>query len=844
VTDACTPIRELVSAQLDADLSPDEEQQLLDHLASCSGCQIYRRRLKTTVEAIRGADVALVEVPGSVFDGLEARLQTVDGSPADDGCFDYRELISADIDGDLSAEEQEELRLHLASCASCQLQRERLVRVVNEVRGANVTLVVAPEQVYEALDARLAGSGAETIPLAAAVTELALVPAAGGLASVSEDEAHGEEVGGGPATASGRTGAEGRAPRGRVIQWPQLVRWAAAAAVFAVAGALAYDRLPVIQSAMRRFLPETKTPEMRDNVPVLRNPERTPPPEDTVVPDTTVDVVPKPLGDDVLPPDPVDPPTPTPTDLDPDTAPDEPIDTPPADGPPKDPTQEHVTPERVEIQLAALRDTLRRIPTKGLEASERAGLITSLGQAQFDHPEAYACLSDVLAGRLDAFDDPGRLRTAAFGALGSLGTPAAVEALVEAPLRRPHIDRDGADLISALARLESADSVRALASVFERRKTPDPGRSLLIVEVLAGLRRPESVQGLLALYTDRGEPAALRGEAAIALGSVGDDRAFGPVRDGLGDRKLKVRAGSALALGALAAALPDDAVACVAALAKALNDRKVTVALAAIEGLGLSRRREAIEPLIACLDRRGSLKRSALRTLRMLAGPKHAKATAGLRSPERWRGFWGKRVAAVIPPAAFEDLDLKSFRRVVSDSSGVVFVIDTSGSMEPKWDAVCYELKKALEDCGPSTRFQVLFFSDAPRALWPNKRLAPATPEAKALALKAAKTQSVISSGKTAIGLALSQALDHTQAETIYLISDGLESRVTFSGLQRAVRRQNVKRARPAKIHTVHVRFGGRPLELRPFDPQPNEPDDVSFMRKLAWENGGVYAHN
>ena len=42
----CTPFRELISAELDGELTPGEEQDLLAHLAACSACQLYRRRLQ------------------------------------------------------------------------------------------------------------------------------------------------------------------------------------------------------------------------------------------------------------------------------------------------------------------------------------------------------------------------------------------------------------------------------------------------------------------------------------------------------------------------------------------------------------------------------------------------------------------------------------------------------------------------------------------------------------------------------------------------------------------------------------------------------------------------------
>ena len=72
----CTPFRELISAELDAELMPGEEQELVSHLAGCSACQVYRGRLKKTVKAVRQLDPSLLgELPESASADVLARLE-------------------------------------------------------------------------------------------------------------------------------------------------------------------------------------------------------------------------------------------------------------------------------------------------------------------------------------------------------------------------------------------------------------------------------------------------------------------------------------------------------------------------------------------------------------------------------------------------------------------------------------------------------------------------------------------------------------------------------------------------------------------------------------------------
>ena len=48
----CRELVELVTAYLDGALSPEDEQQVVAHLATCDGCTTYLAQVETTVDQL------------------------------------------------------------------------------------------------------------------------------------------------------------------------------------------------------------------------------------------------------------------------------------------------------------------------------------------------------------------------------------------------------------------------------------------------------------------------------------------------------------------------------------------------------------------------------------------------------------------------------------------------------------------------------------------------------------------------------------------------------------------------------------------------------------------------
>src|SRR5690606_20542025 len=109
-------------------------------------------------------------------------------------------------------------------------------------------------------------------------------------------------------------------------------------------------------------------------------------------------------------------------------------------------------------------------------------------------------------------------------------------------------------------------------------------------------------------------------------------------------------------------------------------------------------------------------------------------------------------------------------------ADGVVFVLDVSGSMgkDGKWERARAEVARAIEPMPDRVRFQVIFFRDAPVAVFDG--LVRATRANKARALRALEAQRPLDVATTAIGRALDEALAYAQADTIYFVSDGADT--------------------------------------------------------------------
>jgi HEAT repeat protein len=826
------PWHELLSAQLDGALDAGEEETLLAHLASDSAAQRQRRRIQRLVRTLRGSGPYL------------SLSQSERGQ------------VSASLDARLG----EEVRLELSEPAALD------PALKSALKEAGPLVPVSGED-YATLDRRLEAElaaereGAQAGPLR--------VLAGGGASSSDElaipDDQSEElelrlvddptpertpEFFALPTTESGRL-------RARRVS-PGTVRLAVAAALLLTCGVLVLTGGQRAKEAFQAWRHSNPSPRATP----LKVPLATPTPSESR-PEIGVAVLPSPTPSPATSPSPAESPAPTarpassPT---PSPSPSPaPRETPaPSVAPSPTPTPRHTggtqqrpveTPKPpVEVDVAALRRELGRIRDPQCPALERRERLEGLAQERFDHPEAYAFLEGVLReGTLDRLSGPNAARRAAVLALGRFGGQAAAESLLAVPLRQSHLLADAANYRQAVAFLSEPEAVARMATgiaeggnselVYERRHAAILG--------LGDRAHPAATEGLLALYASKKQPEVLRRDAGRVVGRCGDAKAFGPLLAGLRDKRRKawrLRQGAAWGLGGLAASLPSEADDCVAALSSATDSGHPLADEAAIQALGRTRTRLAVDPLLDLLDdRRAGVRRLAHRSLCYLAG----REPKGVRSARQWREFWGK-VPNGLPEVAQEELDLASFRDLPSRAGGVVFVVDASGSMATRWDLVRYELKSALERCGPQTRFQLLFFSDYPKAMLSKNRMAPATPQNRAQALEWVERQRAIDVAQTGLSKAMEQALtSYPAADQIYLISDAILSKEDYWDLRTRVERWNRKRARPVAVHAVHIRDGSASVRWEPRPPQlKNVPADVDFMHRLAWENDGVYAHN
>lgn len=827
------PWHELLSAQLDGALDADEEEALLQHLASDSAAQRQRRRIQRLVRTLRGAG------PYLALDEAEARQ----------------------VGASLEARLAEEVRLELSEPAPLD------AGLASALREAGPLVPVSGED-YAELDRRLEAElsaqragGAGTLRVLAGGSEGSASP--DDELAIPEERAEELELrlveappeeGGAPAFLAETHGLRDseRLRRRRIS--PAKVRWAVAAAVLLTCGVLALTGGQRAREAFQAWRQPKPTPSASP----IKVPFQSPTPSASR-PEIGVAVLPSPTPPPSASPSPSPTPAPTATPVASPSPSPAPRETPaPSVAPSPSPTPHHsggtqtrpeVTPTPVvEVDLAALRQELRRIRDPRCPARERRERLEGLAQERFDHPEAYAFLEDVLReGSLDRLAGPNDARRAAVLALGRFGGQAAAESLLKVPLRPSHLLADAANYRQAVAFLVEPEAVARLATGIAGGGTSTLAheRRHAAILGLGDRAHPAATEGLLALYANKKLPEVVRRDAGRVVGRCGDAKAFGPLLAGLRDRRRstwRLRQGAAWGLGGLAASLPSEAGDCVAALGSATDSGHPLVDEAAIQALGRTRTRLAVDPLLDLLDdRRAGVRRLAHRSLCYLAG----REPKGVRTAAQWREFWGK-VPDGLPEVAQEELDLASFRDLPSRAGGVVFVVDASGSMATRWDLVRFELKSALERCGPQTRFQLLFFSEAPKALLSKERMAPATPQNRARALEWVERQRAIEVAQTGLSKAMEQALTlYPAADQVYLISDAILSKEDYWDLRTRVERWNRSRARPVAVHAIHIRDGSAPVRWEPRPPQLQDvPPDVDFMHRLAWENDGVYAHN
>jgi HEAT repeat protein len=186
------------------------------------------------------------------------------------------------------------------------------------------------------------------------------------------------------------------------------------------------------------------------------------------------------------------------------------------------------------------------------------------------------------------------VREAAAEALGRIGNPAAVDALLAAPTIHPLFRGDAA--LKALGKVSDPRAVEALADAVES----GPWTETAII-ALAAHRSPRAVEALLGVLET--SPPYLRRLAARSLGEIGDPQAVDGLTTALRDPESEVRAAATAALGKIGGTRAVRAL-----LELTLSDAHMhdvalgafqDIDMAALDGLTQS---ELIAAALACID--------------------------------------------------------------------------------------------------------------------------------------------------------------------------------------------------------------------------------------------------
>jgi HEAT repeat protein len=410
----------------------------------------------------------------------------------------------------------------------------------------------------------------------------------------------------------------------------------------------------------------------------------------------------------------------------------------------------------------------------------------------------------------------------------SLGAKDALEYLLKSGLkhRNPTVRQVTA---RALGDSKWPEAVQPLIQCLKDR---DAETQLAVIEALAKLGLEEAFDPLLNLVSRGSGQEALA--ALWALGTSGSDdprivdAALGVLKGGK-PVSLKVQAvnvlGSRRAASALGTLLP------------LLKDRDWRLRSAAIQALASIRLKDAIEPLIARLEReKGRLAVEVAEALHRITGIDIGFNVA------LWRDWWGKNKDTFEPPAevreskpAHKDKTQAYYHSIPVISKRIIFLLDVSSSMvtklartavpsgpdgAPKGDTrldYCkWELQRTIQRLAKDVRFNLITFETDVHT-W-QKTVVPTLPPNKAEACKFVEKQTPM--GGTNLFDALKRAFEDPNADTLYVLSDGQPNDPTDDILNW------VERTNGARMVVIHTISAG---ELASSD----------FLKRMAEMTGG-----
>ena len=403
---------------------------------------------------------------------------------------------------------------------------------------------------------------------------------------------------------------------------------------------------------------------------------------------------------------------------------------------------------------------------------------------------------------------------------------------VEEAIKSVESERD-AYLTTSLARILASakdEEAREWLRGPGLRKTTPPVRAQ-VARALGAMADPASVVPLLGAL--REDDLSMRAEVLLALGETGDAEAFPSIVPFLSAPDARLREVTARALGMLGC--PRG----VPPLVKALEDPDRLVVESAAGALAALDAREAFEPLVARLEKEHGKDERLVAAFERALG--RLSGTSLGPDPELWRAWWAEnkdrgRTRSADPSAPTTVAGPRWYGLRVR-SSRVAFVLDVSRSMgwNERLDTAKKELAETLRHLPPTTRFDIVTYSDKADA-WSGK-LVPATAENIRRAVRHVERLEPQNGTNVVDGLRF--AFRNVDVDSVYLLSDGTPTAgmpVEPDEILAELRETN--RWRRVRIHTVALTRGEPPgAYLATEDPLAA----ASFMRRIAQENEGEF---
>jgi len=177
----------------------------------------------------------------------------------------------------------------------------------------------------------------------------------------------------------------------------------------------------------------------------------------------------------------------------------------------------------------------------------------------------------------------------------------------------------------------------------------------------------------------------------------------------------------------------------------------------------------------------------------------------------------------------------------------IVYVLDRSGSMAPKFDEVKRELGRAISTLAPVHRFHVVLFSNGKTIEGPRRCLVPGELKNKTAAWRFVRDQTA--EGVTTALVALKRAFavlggadDRTGGSVIYLLSDGDFAGITGGSAYRTPAGK-VLNGNEAVLQWLRDRNAAKRVMINTILLHGSDPTAKRVLRTIAEENAGRFKY-